>query len=363
VALLAVRAELLAQWVEQFRPQGEFHAIVIADGERWVAALPLVSCRVGKLIPAGGLPTNPWSACGDLLLDPTADVPAVMEALLTAIGTLSWPLLWLDDAALGSPRWKALLDACEQADVATCCHERFQSGRVVIRGTWEDYRNRLPKNHRQGMQRALRRLAAAGSVHFEMQSRLAVDEVKPWLQEVFSLEDLGWKGEAGSSVLRTPDMFSFFVRQAEQLAAWGFLETATLRLDGRLLAFVYGYRAKDVYFAHKISYDPEFSAYSPGQLLFYHILERLHEEATVQSLDFMGPMNQSLSRWRPEMYSIGRMVFSARRGIGRAMMYAYQHGWRNLRDPIGDGRASFGEAAALERFHGWSSAVWGGMVN
>ena len=42
------------------------------------------------------------------------------------------------------------------------------------------------------------------------------------------------------------------------------------------------------------------------------------------------------------------LVTGGSRGIGRAMMYAYQHGWRNLRDPNCDERASFDEAATLE---------------
>ena len=42
-ALPTARAETLAQWVEQFRPHAKFHVLIVADGPRWVAALPLVS--------------------------------------------------------------------------------------------------------------------------------------------------------------------------------------------------------------------------------------------------------------------------------------------------------------------------------
>ena len=332
VALPTVRAELLAQWIECFKPRGGFHALVVADHKQWIAALPLVPCRVGRLIPAGGLPTNPWSPCGELLLDPTADVAAALDALLGASGELSWPLLWLNETAPEAPRWQALLRACRRAGMAAGYHERYRVGRVPINQPWDIYRKNLPKNHRQAMQRALRRLECEGDVRFEMRSRLMVEEVEPWLQTAFELEERGWKGAAGSSVLRSPGMFRFFVRHAEQLARWGQLETAALRLDGRLLAFVYGFRAKGVYFAHKISYDPDFSAFSPGQLLFHHIFKQLHGQREVRALDFMGPLNQSLSRWRPETYGIGRIALAPRRGIGRAAMYAYQHWWRPLRN-------------------------------
>ena len=96
VSLPLVRAELLAQWVEHFAPRADFHALVVADQSRWVAALPLVSCRVGRLIPAGGLPCNPWAPCGDLLCDAAAaDNDAAMDLLVAAAAELPWPLLWL----------------------------------------------------------------------------------------------------------------------------------------------------------------------------------------------------------------------------------------------------------------------------
>ena len=351
VAQPTVRAELLAQWIECFQPRGGFHALVVADGPQWVAALPLVPCRIGRLIPAAGLPTNPWSPCGELLLDPTTDADAAMDVLLAAAGELSWPLLWLNETVPEAPRWQALLRACSRAEMTASYHERYRVGRVEINQTWDIYRKHLPKSHRQAMQRYLRRLEGEGEVRFEMRSHLSVAEVEPWLQEAFELEDRGWKGAVGTSVLRAPDMFRFFVLHAEQLADWGQLETAALRLDDRLLAFVFGFRAKGVYFAHKIGYDPNFSAFSPGQLLFHHIFERLHAEGEVCALDFLGPLSQALSRWRPETYGIGRVALAPRRGLGRAAMYAYRHWWqpmRNLKGTVGACPNDRADSPALE---------------
>ncbi len=332
VALPTVQAELLATWIEQFHPKGQFHAIVVADQDRWVAAIPMVSCRVARLIPAGGLTTNPWFPCGELLVDATANVELAMDLLLAEAAGLPWPLLWFNDMIPESPRWMALMRACHRAGVAACCHERYRVGRVDINSTWDIYRKNLPKNHRQAMQRAQRRLENEGDVRFEMRSRLPIDDVEPWLTDAFQLEDRSWKGNAGSSVLSTPGMFPFFVRQTEHLAALGQFEAASLRLDDRLLAFVYGFRAKGTYFAHKISYDPEFSAFSPGQLLFHHIFERLHSEGDVRVLDFMGPQTQATTRWRPKTYGVGRLAIAPRGGVGHALMYAYQHGWLALRN-------------------------------
>jgi CelD/BcsL family acetyltransferase involved in cellulose biosynthesis len=337
---------MLAQWVEQFQPQAGFHVLAVADKDRWVAALPLVSSRVGWLIPAGALPSNAWAPCGELLLDNAADTAAALDVLLAAAGELPWQLLWLNEAVPEAPRWQALLRACGRAAVAATCHQRFRVGRVMIGRNWDAYQKRLPKTHRQGMGRAAKRLASEGDVRYEMHSQLELPEVEPWLRTAFEVEDLGWKGEAGSSVLRTPGMFRFFVRQAQQLARWGQLETAALRLDGRMSAFIYGFRAKGVYFAHKISYDPRLAPFSPGQLLFYHVLEQLHHSSDTWALDFMGPLNQALSRWRPETYGIGRVALAPRWLVGRTAMYVYTHWWRRFRQWQADGAEQIQDRAA-----------------
>jgi CelD/BcsL family acetyltransferase involved in cellulose biosynthesis len=331
VALPLLRAEVLAQWVEHFSPSGRFHALVVADDSRWLAALPLVSCRVGRVLPAGGLPCNPWSPCGDLLCDAAGETDAVMDSLAAVAGELPWPLLWLNDAAIETPRWQGLLHACNRAGISAMGHVQCRVGRLEIDHNWDAYQKRLAKNHRQAMNRAARRLAAEGTLEFESSSQFEPADVEPWLREAFAVEDLSWKGASGTSVLRTPGMFAYFAAQAKQLAGWGQLQTAALRLNGRMLAFMYGYRAKDVCFAHKIGYDPSFSAHSPGQLLFFYLLERFHADDETRALDFMGPLTQSLSRWRPATYGVGRVVIAPRRLLGRAAMFAYRNVWRRIR--------------------------------
>ena len=68
-----------------------------------------------------------------------------------------------------------------------------------------------------------------------------------------------------------------------------------------------------------------------GTNLFYYLLEQFHADGETRALDFMGPMTQSLSRWRPATYGVGRVAIAPRRLLGRAAMLAYTHVWRRLR--------------------------------
>ena len=135
VALPTARAELLAQWLERFARRKDFHAFAVEEDGRFVAALPLISRRLAGVLPVGTLPCNPWSPCGELLLDPAADTDAALDAILAAAGDASWQWLWLNDTVIHSPRWRAFVKACDRANAARATHERYHVARIEIART------------------------------------------------------------------------------------------------------------------------------------------------------------------------------------------------------------------------------------
>jgi len=322
VTMPTLRAELTAQWVERFAPRAEFRALIVEQGGRWAAALPLVAGSVKGVIRAGRLPANEWSVSGELLLDPAAASPAVADALTAAVSELPWPLLWLEDARADAASWRLLADAMGRAGMSSHYRELLRLGRIDARGDWETYRRTWSRKHRQGMARHARRLEQLGEVRLDLLSRLAPDEVEPWLRRGLEIEDRSWKGRAGTSVLRTPGMFDFYLRQARQLAAWGQLALAFLYSSGRPLAFAYGLWAKRAFHSIKVGYDPDFAAYSPGQLLRYFLFERLFREPGCTAIEYVVP-SEAHRKWRPETYSVGRLVVAPGGWMGRAALAAY----------------------------------------
>jgi CelD/BcsL family acetyltransferase involved in cellulose biosynthesis len=325
--LPTMRAELLAQWLEQFASPKEFHALAVEAGGRFLAALPLVARRLGKILPAGTLTCNPWLPCGDLLLDPQADDGGALSALISAAADLPWPLLWLNDAVVDAPRWRALSAVCREEKMPIVERVRFQVAKIEIAADWDAFTKNLSHTHRRNTQRAERRLRELGDLRLEMHSQLAPEEVHTRLEQVFAVEDSSWKGAAGSSVLRWPGMSDFFLRQARQLAEWGQLEIAILRLEGHPVAALFGFGAKGVYHAHKIGYDPRYAQFSPGQVMFWKILEQLHAQGGWKAIDCIGPMTEATSRWRPSTYTIGRMAIAPRKFLGRIALQAYSRFW------------------------------------
>jgi CelD/BcsL family acetyltransferase involved in cellulose biosynthesis len=318
------RAETVAQWMEHFAPGGEFQAWVVETEGRWVGLLPLVKTVRGRFLSMGTLPSNEWSSGGDFLLDCDVEAEPVADLLVSAMRDAPWSLLWFEGVLAESRPWKALIDAVQRAALPSDCRLRWRTPVIEIQTDWQASQQQWSKKHHCKMLKAAKRLAERGDLRFVMLDRLDPREVEPLLRKAFEVEDLGWKGEAGSSVLRMPGMFEFFLRQAKQLAEWDQLELSFLELNGRSMAFVYGFGAKAVSYWHKIGYDPEYRCSTPGQLLQYHILEHLHARQDRQAVDCMGPLTEALAKWQPASYPVSRLIVAPRRIFGRLALRIYQ---------------------------------------
>ena len=78
-ALPTGRAELIADWLEQFAPQAKFVALAVEQDGQLVAGLPLVQRRVLRFSKAGSLPSNSHCWAGQLLVDQSADVRVLWQ--------------------------------------------------------------------------------------------------------------------------------------------------------------------------------------------------------------------------------------------------------------------------------------------
>jgi CelD/BcsL family acetyltransferase involved in cellulose biosynthesis len=324
-ALPTLRAELIARWMEHFAPQARFHALVVEDQGQWVAALPLVGRRVASLLSAGATLGNSWSEAADLLWDAslTAD-NAIGDALVETASRLPWQLLWLDSVPIDAPQWRAMRAALERSGVASIARLQGHTGRLHIEHDWNACQRRWSGNHRRKIARLLVRLQSRGDVMLQWRDRFAPQEVEPLLRQALEIENAGWKGAAGTSVLRTPGMFDFFLRQARQLAQWEQLVLATLRCGDTPVAFCYAMAAKGVLHSWKVGYDSQYADYGPGQLLRYSLIERLQGDSEFCALDFVGPLSEAQSHWRPETYPVARLICAPRRWPGRLALQAYR---------------------------------------
>ncbi len=321
------RAELIAGWVEHHAPRATFRAVTVEQNDRLVAALPLVSSRRAKFVTVGGLPTNRWAPGGDLLVDPMADVPAVLDLLVETCRSLPWPVLWFDAVVRDTPRWRQFTAALNRAGMPWSSHRRadFDIGVVNLQRPWEQIQADWSGNHRRHMRKAERRAEASGGIQLRVYNELTPDQVEPLLRTGFEIEDRSWKGsESASSVLRQPGLWEFYLDQARQLATYGHLALVFLEYEGKPVAFEYGWNSKGVYFSPKVGYDEAFSSISPGQLLRLKLLEQLVTQRDHVLWDFFGPLSDATSKWITGQYSISRLVVGTSPVAGRLFMSSYK---------------------------------------
>lgn len=341
VCLPTARAEPLSLWVETYAPAAEFHALVVEEDGRWTAALPLINGKLRRVLTAGIMKWLPTG--GPFLLDARAVGEKTLAVLMAGIRQLPWDILWLDEVDLCALRWRAFLCAAEQAGFSTSIHRRYSVGRVLVDHDWSAYRMRWSQRHRRNMGRALRKLGELGHVAWDFLWDLEGQQVAEWVQRGFEIEHRSWKGEQGTSVTAKGQL-PYFIRLAEQLARSGHLGLTFLRADRRLVAFCYGFHAKGVYHTFKIAHDPDLAAFSPGQLLFHGLLERLFSDHDFRAMDTVGALTEMVAHWRPEVYDIGTIMVAPRRLAGRVATYIHKSWWpylRQLRCKITDRRHRF----------------------
>ncbi len=332
-----LRAEMVAQWVEHFAPRSGFHALAVEEEGCYLAALPLVRCFHCPGFTVGGTTTNDWSPNGDLLLDRHVDADAPLDTLVTALRLSPWQFMWFKNVPLATTRWLGFRAAMDRAAMRYEAHEQTPVGLIELGKDWDAFERSLSGNRRRNMRRCTRRLGERGTTAVDVLTDLPATEVRPRLYAAFEIEDLSWKGEAGSSVLRSEGLFDFYARQAEQLAAWRQLELAFLHCGDRPVSFVYGYVSKGVSHWHKIGYAPELGCCTPGQLLQWELLHRYHGSLPRRAVDTLGPLTHAIAGWKPQPYPVGRLTVALRGIISPLLLRTCEQGaalrrrWRHAK--------------------------------
>ncbi len=352
VTLPTAQARLIATWCESFADGRPFRATVVEEDGQLVAALPLVD-QSRMAIRVAALPGDHWSSAGDFLLDPHTDRERVCAALLRDLRHHGRRWLWFDAVPIETARWRSLLTALDQRQVAYARRGRFVVNRTRIGSRWEKYLAGRSYNHRRQIRRAAARALKQGALELTCHAWLTPERVEELLTLCFAIEASGWKGRAASAVCDTPAAMAFYLEQGRQLAARGQLRVTLLRLEDRPIAFEYGWEAKGVYCSAKVGYDERFAELSPGQLLRALLMEQFHHDSNVHWFDFFGPASPATSKWATEQYPVDRLVVSLRGGLDRALLAAYRHGWPLVRAMREAGARMTGRQPSREPQPGW----------
>lgn len=159
----------------------------------------------------------------------------------------------------------------------------FKSGRIeqpnytIDLGTTFDeyYQHVISSKLRTNLKRRRRRLQETGVGTFQHCQK---DDAVARFTEFLQLENSGWKGKEGSSILSLPENYqTYYQRLVRYLARRDELHLFFLDFDGHPIAGALGYTEGEVFHWFKIAYREEYHELGPSNLLLLDIIKFLME--------------------------------------------------------------------------------------
>jgi CelD/BcsL family acetyltransferase involved in cellulose biosynthesis len=240
VTLPTIRAECIELWMRQFATNSSFRTLIVEIDGNFVAGIPLYRGNKVKPFRTGMLTNNDWTFCGDLLLDSSVDADAVWDTFFEGIDSLPYDLLWLDSVRFDQPQWKQFREYLQKTGRQSQWLPRYTTGVVSLSQDRETLLKTWNKNELKDIRRRLKKWYLPDSYSLQVLTQPA--ELQTVLPQCFALEDAGWKGVDGGSILKC-HLSDYFTRLAMALTANGQFRLYVLYFEENIIAFRYTFYA------------------------------------------------------------------------------------------------------------------------
>ena len=288
-------------WSRSFAPD-RLALVTIRRGGRLTGVLPLVRLR-GVLAS----PTN-WHTPR---FGPLAEDDGALADLARA--ALDEAKIRVDVSFIESG--STFLEACGQLTASGRCKAVIRplqrSPYLETTGTWSQYESRFTSKMRNKQRRLRRRLDELGAVSIDVADGRT------------DLQDLVMEGlrvEAAGSVKKTPILADtrtagFYKAVANWAAERGWLRLWFLRIDGRAVAFGYGFEQGGRYYDIKVGFDPEYRKYGPGRILLQAKIKHAFE-TSLNRFEFLGGADPYKLEWTDTLQELNRAQLFRRNPAG-----------------------------------------------
>jgi len=201
-------------------------------------------------------------------------------------------VLWPLDPA--DPVVGAIRTASTANGVRILDRQVFASPFVDTGSGWDAYQRTIyPKSLRETVRRR-RRLAERGRVALDV--RDGTDGLDALLEEGFSIEAAGWKGDRGTSIASSPATERFYRDVARWAGSRRWLRLAFLRVDDTAIAFDLSLEVGGVHYLMKTGYRPEWSRFAPGMAIRLEMIRRAFDLG-LDRYDFLGGESEWKRVW------------------------------------------------------------------
>lgn len=207
----------------------------------------------------------------------------VLGALLEEIKKLEIRDLALANLPSDSATFRELPDAARASGFHLGSRVAYECGIVELGG--EEQRQALicTVARKEREKRGLKKLAGLGSVG--LSHITSVEQLGTTLDVIFSAHVARFLASGRVSPLLHPDRRAFLKQLADIVAAAGWLKISQLEVDGRAIAWNYGFRFGDSLFWYLPTFRIEHENASPGSCLLRLLVEESCADRSLQRLD------------------------------------------------------------------------------
>lgn len=319
------RSETISLFCKSKKNEDHFVAVIIQNKEnnKWVAGLPLVEEFYRKVLRCA-VTLRLFSAC--LLVDPKEKPAAAVRLLIHEIRkTMNLHWICAESVRLESFEWSLFLEVLREDKIPYLSNKTHDTALISLDGEIDMLRKSWSKNKLKEINKSLRKLSLLGRVELvEVSSKTDILELLP---VCFEIENKSWKGnelKGGTSIIKRGQV-DFFMQNAASLANNKSMILYGLTLNGKFIAFQYGFYSKKVIYSNKISYDSEFKNYSPGFVLRQLVIEHIVScRDDIYLFDCCGEYKEFQSYWNPKLDPVGYIVFPTINKISEILFFLYK---------------------------------------
>ena len=296
--------EWASTWWKHFGGGQRLLVLVLSRGTETVGIVPW---WIGRTRRGGGgfrkvafLGTGLSDYLDVILPDPMPEAfDAVHEHLDRQRG--AWDFLDLREMPEGSPTARSLAASLARrgsgAEVladSTCAY-------IPVAGDWSTYATtRMGKRSREHSRRRRKRLKDSGDVRISLIEDLGGDLAS--LRRVFAVSDKETgSGEDRRTIFADATRRAFFEEISTLFSDRGWLQLATLEVDGRTVAYHYGFLYDRKYLHYYTGYDPAFAELQPGRVVMEEILKQCFERG-LREVDFL----RGVEPWKSSFTDLAR---------------------------------------------------------
>ncbi len=176
---------------------------------------------------------------------------------------------------------------------------------ISLKGhSWESYLASLGSQHRYNFHRRLKNLHKEGTVTFDMVEK--EDQRSEAFQILLTLHHRRWDERGGSETLQSPAMQAFHEAFSRTALERGWLRLYVLRLDGRAIGALYGFRYGRRFFFYQSGFDPAYRRHSVGLVTMGLAIRQALAEG-VEEYDLLHGVEPYKFLWASEAHNLVRL--------------------------------------------------------